>query len=125
MRSRVVCAVVIVRLLHLKTATRLREASLRTTTERRRRPAHGPDVITDTESVGRTGAGGSSGIDAEVSPDGRLHIAYVDGCPPGCVTATQSTANDGWVASQETGHASPAERSGRLGPGRRMWRSCI
>lgn len=36
-------------------------------------------------------------------PDGRLHIAYVDGGPPGCVTAAQSTANDGWVAIQDTG----------------------
>jgi len=34
-------------------------------------------------------------IDAEMSPDGRLHIAYVDGCPPGCATAAQSTADDG------------------------------
>jgi hypothetical protein len=37
-------------------------------------------------------------IDADMSPDGRLHIAYVDGCPPGCTTAAQSTADDGWVA---------------------------
>jgi hypothetical protein len=42
-------------------------------------------------------------IDAEVSPDGRLHIAYVDGCPPGCVSAAQSTANEGWVAIQTGG----------------------
>lgn len=42
-------------------------------------------------------------IDAEVSPDGRLHIAYVDGCPPGCTTAVDSTADDGWVAIQDTG----------------------
>ncbi|HZI39468.1 MAG TPA: sialidase family protein, partial [Acidimicrobiia bacterium] len=42
-------------------------------------------------------------IDAEVSPDGRLHIAYVDGCPQGCTTAEHSTANEGWLAVQETG----------------------
>ncbi|MCA1845084.1 MAG: glycoside hydrolase, partial [Actinobacteria bacterium] len=42
-------------------------------------------------------------IDAEVSPDGRLHIAYVDGCPPGCTTAAASTADEGWLAVQETG----------------------
>jgi hypothetical protein len=42
-------------------------------------------------------------IDAEVSPDGRLHIAYVDGCPQGCTTAADSTANEGWLAVQETG----------------------
>lgn len=42
-------------------------------------------------------------IDAEVAPDGRLYIAYVDGCPPGCTTADASTADDGWVAIQEAG----------------------
>jgi hypothetical protein len=42
-------------------------------------------------------------IDAEVSPDGRLYIAYVDGCPPGCTTAAASTADEGWLAVQETG----------------------
>ena len=40
-------------------------------------------------------------IDAEMSPDGRLHVAYVDGCPPGCTTAAQSTADEGWVAIEE------------------------
>ena len=40
-------------------------------------------------------------IDAEVSPDGRLHIAYVDGCPPGCTDTAHSTADDGWVAIEE------------------------
>jgi hypothetical protein len=42
-------------------------------------------------------------IDAEVSPDGRLHIAYIDGCPPGCTSAATSTADEGWVAVQDTG----------------------
>ena len=42
-------------------------------------------------------------IDAEVSPDGRLHIAYVDGCPQGCTAAADSTANEGWVAIQTGG----------------------
>ena len=42
-------------------------------------------------------------IDAEVSPDGRLYIAYVDGCPPGCTSAAASTADEGWLAVQETG----------------------
>jgi hypothetical protein len=42
-------------------------------------------------------------IDAEVAPDGRLQIAYVDGCPPGCNTAAASTADEGWLAVQETG----------------------
>jgi hypothetical protein len=42
-------------------------------------------------------------IDAEVSPDGRLFIAYIDGCPPGCTTAAASTADDGWVAVQQGG----------------------
>jgi len=41
-------------------------------------------------------------IDAEMSPDGRLHIAYVDGCPPGCTDAAHSTADDGWVAIEES-----------------------
>jgi hypothetical protein len=40
-------------------------------------------------------------IDADISPDGRLHIAYVNGCPPGCTSAAQSTADDGWIAVQE------------------------
>jgi BNR/Asp-box repeat len=48
-------------------------------------------------------------IDAEMSPDGRLHIAYVVGCPPGCTTAAQSTADEGWVAIEE--------RNGRHGGG--------
>jgi hypothetical protein len=42
-------------------------------------------------------------IDAEVSPDGRLHIAYVDGCPPGCTSAAASTADEGWMAVQDSG----------------------
>ena len=42
-------------------------------------------------------------IDAEVSPDGRLHIAYVEGCPQDCATAADSTANEGWVAIQTGG----------------------
>lgn len=41
-------------------------------------------------------------IDAEFSPDGRLHIAYVDGCPPGCTTADKSIAAEGWVAIEQT-----------------------
>jgi len=41
-------------------------------------------------------------IDADMSPDGRFHIAYVDGCPPGCTTAAQSTADEGWVAVEES-----------------------
>ena len=40
-------------------------------------------------------------IDADMSPDGRLHIAYVVGCPAGCTTAAQSTADEGWVAIEE------------------------
>jgi hypothetical protein len=42
-------------------------------------------------------------IDAEVAPDGRLFIAYIDGCPPGCTTAAASTADEGWLAVQEGG----------------------
>jgi len=42
-------------------------------------------------------------IDAEVSPDGYLNIAYIDGCPPGCTTAAASTADEGWLAVQEAG----------------------
>jgi hypothetical protein len=52
-------------------------------------------------------------IDAEMSPDGRLHIAYVDGCPPGCATAAQSTADDGWVAIEERDAADPDEGARR------------
>ena len=40
-------------------------------------------------------------IDADMSPDGRLHIAYVDGCPRGCTDAAHSTADDGWVAIED------------------------
>lgn len=42
-------------------------------------------------------------IDAEVGPDGRLHIAYVDGCPANCDEAHESRANEGWVAIQTDG----------------------
>lgn len=42
-------------------------------------------------------------IDAEVSPSGRLAVAYVDGCPPGCTTRAQSTTSNGWVAMQTAG----------------------
>ena len=40
-------------------------------------------------------------IDADMSPEGGFHIAYVDGCPPGCTDAAHSTADDGWVAIEE------------------------
>jgi len=42
-------------------------------------------------------------IDAEVAPNGRLAIAYVDGCPATCTTAAESTADDGYVAIQTGG----------------------
>ncbi len=42
-------------------------------------------------------------IDAEVTPAGRLAVAYVDGCPAACTSAAQSTARDGWVAVQTAG----------------------
>lgn len=42
-------------------------------------------------------------IDIDYMPDGRAVIVYVDGCPPGCTTAGQSTADDAMVAVQTAG----------------------
>jgi len=67
-------------------------------------------VTTDPVQIGclsKLGQCGGSNIadyiDAEVAPDGRLLVAYVDGCPPGCTTAAASTADEGWLAVQQTG----------------------
>jgi hypothetical protein len=60
-----------------------------------------PDPI----QIGRGGPRG--GIfdynDAEVGPNGRLYVAYVDGCPPGCDEVSESTGSDGVVAIQSRG----------------------
>lgn len=42
-------------------------------------------------------------IDAEVAPDGKLVVGYVDGCPAGCTSRAESMASDGWVAVQTAG----------------------
>jgi hypothetical protein len=59
----------------------------------------------DPIQIGRGGATGNIAdyIDAEVGPNGRLYVAYVDGCPPGCDDVSESTQNDGFVAIQTRG----------------------
>ncbi len=53
--------------------------------------------------------GGCSGsniadyMDIDYMPDGRAVIVWTDGCPPGCTTAGQSTADDAYVAIQTSG----------------------
>lgn len=54
-------------------------------------------------------------LDLQPGPDGRVYIAFVDGCPPGCDTPPDSRAGVGMVAVQEEGP--------RLFVGRAPWAS--